>query len=38
MTNQSLVDTLHIDCGRFNQGVVDSTIPYIHKALNYEIK
>ena len=29
MTSQSLVNTLHIDSGRFNQCVVDKTIPLI---------
>jgi hypothetical protein len=31
MTSESLVNTLHIDCGHFNECVVDSTSLYIHK-------
>ena len=33
MTSQNLIDTLHIECDRFNQCVVDLTIPY----LNYKL-
>ena len=29
MISQSLVDTLHIDCGHFNQCVIDLTITYL---------
>ena len=30
MTSQSLIDTLHINCERFNQCVVDWTIPILY--------
>ena len=33
MTNQSRVDTLHIECDSFNQCVVDLTIPFNNKKL-----
>jgi hypothetical protein len=29
MTSLSLINTLHIDCSRFTQCVVDLTLPYI---------
>lgn len=42
MASQSLADTLHIDCGGFNQWVVNLRIPYeyclknVHEFTNKE--